>query len=45
VLEEESVSVSVALSKVIRVTRRENVGDIDITLNGLRMKKLTVLDM
>jgi hypothetical protein len=30
--------VNVAKSKVMRVTRRENVSDIDITLNGIRME-------
>jgi hypothetical protein len=36
--ERRKLSVDVANSKVIRVTRSENVGDIDITLNGIRME-------
>jgi hypothetical protein len=30
----------VAKIKVVRVTNRENVGDIDITLNGIRMEEV-----
>jgi hypothetical protein len=32
--------VNVAKSKVMRVTRNENVGDIEIALNGIRMESL-----
>jgi hypothetical protein len=32
--------VNVAKSKVMRVTMNENVGDIEITLNGIRMDKV-----
>jgi hypothetical protein len=37
VCERRKLSVNVAKSKVTRERRRENVGDIDITLNGIRM--------
>jgi hypothetical protein len=38
VCERRKLSVNVAKRKVMRVTRRDNVGDIDITLNGIRME-------
>jgi hypothetical protein len=40
VCERRQLSANVAKSKVMRVTRRENVGDIDITLNGIRMEEV-----
>jgi hypothetical protein len=36
--ERMKLSVNVANSKVMRVTRREKVGDIDFTLNGIRIE-------
>jgi hypothetical protein len=40
VLKRRKLSVNVAKSKVMRVTRREKIGDIDITLNGIRMEEV-----
>jgi hypothetical protein len=37
--ERMKLSANVAKSKVMRVTKRENVGDIDITLNVIRMEE------
>jgi hypothetical protein len=38
--ERRKLSVNGAKSKVMKITRRENVGDIDITLNGIRMEEV-----
>jgi hypothetical protein len=40
VCERRKLSVNVANSKVMRVTRNENVGDTEITLNGIRMEEV-----
>jgi hypothetical protein len=38
VCERRKISVNVAKSKVVRITRGENADDTDITLNGIRME-------
>jgi hypothetical protein len=40
VYERKKLSVNVAKSKVMKVTRNENIGDIKITLNGIRMEEV-----